>query len=115
MKIGVVGASGYAGGELLRLLSKHPKFLPTYISAGSNAGELITSVHQHLTQFENQKFEETSPNRINQCELVFIALPHGESAKLIAKIDSPVKIVDLGADFRLSDSNKFGFETRDHG
>jgi len=107
MKIGVIGASGYAGGELLRLLSKHPKFLPTYISAGSNAGELITSVHPHLTQFENQKFEETSPNRIDQCELVFIALPHGESAKLIAKIDSSVKIVDLGADFRLSDSNKW--------
>lgn len=107
MKIGVVGASGYAGGELLRLLSKHPKFLPTYISAGSNAGEFITSVHPNLTQYENQKFEETTPERINQCELVFIALPHGESAKLIAKIDSSVKIVDLGADYRLSDSNKW--------
>ena len=107
MKIGVVGASGYAGGELLRLLSKHPKFQPTYISAGSNAGELITTVHPHLTQYENQKFEETTPEKINQCELVFIALPHGESAKLIANVDSSVKIVDLGADFRLSDSQQW--------
>ncbi|MEI7561420.1 MAG: N-acetyl-gamma-glutamyl-phosphate reductase [Actinomycetes bacterium] len=107
MKIGVVGASGYAGGELLRLLSKHPKFQPTYISAGSNAGELITSVHPHLTQYENQKFDETTPVKINQCELVFIALPHGESAKLIANIDSSVKIVDLGADFRLSDAQQW--------
>jgi N-acetyl-gamma-glutamyl-phosphate reductase len=107
MKIGVVGASGYAGGELLRLLSKHPKFQPTYISAGSNAGELITTVHPHLTQYENQKFDETTPAKINQCELVFIALPHGESAKLIAKVDSSVKIVDLGADFRLSDSQQW--------
>jgi N-acetyl-gamma-glutamyl-phosphate reductase len=105
MKIGVVGASGYAGGELLRLLSKHPKFQTIYISAGSNAGELITSIHPHLTQYRNQKFEETSSAKINQCDLVFIALPHGESAKLIAGLDSAIKIVDLGADFRLSDSN----------
>lgn len=107
MKIGIVGASGYAGGELLRLLSKHPKFQTTYISAGSNAGELITTVHPHLTQYENQKFDETTPAKINQCELVFIALPHGESAKLIANVDSSVKIVDLGADFRLSDSQNW--------
>lgn len=107
MKIGVVGASGYAGGELLRLLSKHPNFQTTYISAGSNAGELITSIHPHLTQFQHQKFEETTPARINECELVFIALPHGESAKLVGKIDLSVKIVDLGADFRLSDSQQW--------
>ncbi|NBU93965.1 MAG: N-acetyl-gamma-glutamyl-phosphate reductase, partial [Actinobacteria bacterium] len=107
MKIGVVGASGYAGGELLRLLSKHPKFQTVYISAGSNAGEFITSIQPHLTQYENQKFEETSPEKINKCDLVFIALPHGESAKLIGKIDSSVKIVDLGADYRLSDSKKW--------
>jgi len=107
MKIGVVGASGYAGGELLRLLSKHPKFQTMYISAGSNAGELITNVHPHLTQYHNQKFEETSSVKANQCELVFIALPHGESAKLIAKLDSEIMIVDLGADYRLSDPNKW--------
>ena len=107
MKIGVVGASGYAGGELLRLLSNHPKFQATYISAGSSSGELITTVHPHLTQYKNQEFDETTPTKINQCELVFIALPHGESSKLIANVDSSVKIVDLGADFRLSDSQKW--------
>jgi N-acetyl-gamma-glutamyl-phosphate reductase len=107
MKIGVVGASGYAGGELLRLLSRHPKFQATYISAGSNAGELITTVHPHLSQYDNQEFDETTPEKINQCELVFMALPHGESAKLIANVDSSVKIVDLGADFRLSDPQKW--------
>lgn len=107
MKIGIIGASGYAGGELLRLLAKHPHFQTTYMSAGVNSGELITSVHPHLTQYEDQKFENTSPIKINQCDLVFIALPHGESAKLIAQVDSSVKIIDLGADFRLSDPNKW--------
>ena len=104
MKTAVVGASGYAGGELLRLLSAHPKFEIVYIAAGSNAGELITSVHPQLSTFNGQKFASTEVAKINECELIFIALPHGESAKLIAGIDSKVKIIDLGADFRLVDS-----------
>jgi N-acetyl-gamma-glutamyl-phosphate reductase len=107
MNVGVVGASGYAGGELLRLLSNHPNFKLAYISAGSKAGELITAIHPHLTNFAEQKFESTDMSRINKCELVFIALPHGESAKLISQINQDVKIIDLGADFRLSDENSW--------
>ena len=101
MDVGVVGASGYAGGELLRLLSNHPKFAISYISAGSNAGELITAIHPHLTHFKDRKFEVTDTSKIDECELLFIALPHGESAKLISQIDPNLKIIDLGADFRL--------------
>ena len=107
MNVGVIGASGYAGGELLRLLSNHPNFKLAYISAGSNAGELITAIHPHLTNFTEQKFESTDMSRINKCELVFIALPHGESAKLISQINEDVKIIDLGADFRLSDESSW--------
>ena len=107
MNVGVVGASGYAGGELLRLLSNHPNFKLAYISAGSNAGEPITAIHPHLTNFAEQKFESTDMSRINKCELVFIALPHGESAKLISQINEDVKIIDLGADFRLSDESSW--------
>ena len=101
MKIAVVGASGYAGGELLRLLAGHPKFEISYIAAGSNAGELITNLHPQLSNFAGRKFESTNVEMINKCQLAFIALPHGESAKLISQIDKNVKIVDLGADFRL--------------
>ena len=101
MKIAVVGASGYAGGELLRLLAGHPKFEISYIAAGSNSGELITNLHPQLTNFAGRKFESTNVEMINKCQLAFIALPHGESAKLISQIDKNVKIVDLGADFRL--------------
>ena len=104
MKIAVVGASGYAGGELLRLLSGHPEFEISYIAAGSNAGELITNLHPQLTNFVGRKFEATNVGMINKCELVFTALPHGESAKLISQVDKSVKIVDLGADFRLQNS-----------
>ncbi len=107
MKIGVVGASGYAGGELLRLLSGHPSFELAYISAGSNAGELVTSVHPQLTSFAGQRFSLTDVSAINECDLVFFALPHGESAKLIAQIAPQVKIVDLGADFRLTSESQW--------
>ena len=107
MKTAVVGASGYAGGELLRLLSNHPKFKLSYIAAGSNAGEPITNLHPQLTNFTGRNFEETEIAKINNSDLVFIALPHGESAKLISQIDPKVKIVDLGADFRLVDGKKW--------
>jgi len=107
MKTAVVGASGYAGGELLRLLSNHPKFKLSYIAAGSNAGEPITNLHPQLTNFTGRNFEETEIAKINNSDLVFFALPHGESAKLISQIDPKVKIVDLGADFRLVDGTKW--------
>lgn len=107
MKIGVVGASGYAGGELLRLLARHPAFHATYIAAGSNAGESITSIHSHLVSYGSQKFAPTSVAEINKCDLVFLALPHGESASLVSSIDPRVKIVDLGADFRLKNEESW--------
>ena len=107
MNVGVVGGSGYAGGELLRLLAQHPEFIVTYISAGSNAGELISSIHPQLSAYEGMKFSNTDIDLINKCDLIFIALPHGESAKIISTINDSVKIVDLGADFRLSDSEKW--------
>jgi N-acetyl-gamma-glutamyl-phosphate reductase len=104
MKTAVIGASGYAGGELLRLLAVHPHFQVTAISAHSNAGELVTSVHPHLTTHTGEKFLAVSEIDFSGIELVFIALPHGESASLIKKIPATAKIVDLGADYRLEDS-----------
>lgn len=107
MKVGVVGASGYAGGELLRLLAEHPHFEVGYIAAGTNAGEKITDIHSHLNLYSHQRFAETNIQEINQCDLVFLALPHGESAKLVGQISEKVKIVDLGADFRLQSKDSW--------
>ena len=107
MKIGVVGASGYAGGELLRLLSNHPNFEIAFITAYSNAGESITVLHPHLTAFEGQNFSPVNVEDLNKCDLVFTALPHGESAKLIGQLNEKVKIVDLGADYRLTDKSQW--------
>ena len=103
MKTAVIGASGYAGGELLRLLAIHPHFEVTVVSAHSNAGEQVTSVHPQLQSYAGRQFVTVESIDFSQVELVFLALPHGESAALIAKIPAQVKIVDLGADYRLED------------
>jgi N-acetyl-gamma-glutamyl-phosphate reductase len=104
MKTAVIGASGYAGGELLRLLATHPHFEVTVVSAHSNAGEQVTSVHPQLQSYAGRLFVNVDSINFNEIELVFLALPHGESAALISKIPAHVKIVDLGADYRLEDA-----------
>lgn len=103
MKTAVIGASGYAGGELLRLLAIHPHFEVVVVSAHSNAGEQVTAVHPQLQSYAGRSFVTTDSIDFSSLQLAFLALPHGESAALIAKIPSHVKIVDLGADFRLED------------
>ena len=107
MKTAVIGASGYAGGELLRLLAAHPHFEVVTITAHSNAGELVTSVHPQLQSYAGRRFVTSGEMDFSSIELVFLALPHGESAALIAKIPTHVKIVDLGADFRLEDAGQW--------
>jgi N-acetyl-gamma-glutamyl-phosphate reductase len=103
MKTAVIGASGYAGGELLRLLATHPVFEVTVVSAHSNAGEQVTSVHPQLQSYAGREFVTADSIDFTTVELVFLALPHGESAALIARLPSHLKIVDLGADYRLED------------
>jgi len=107
MKTAIVGASGYAGIELLRLLLEHPKFEVSVITAHSNAGELISSVAPQLVKLGDRRFEKFDLAKVNACEMVFLALPHGESAALIAQLDPSIKIVDLGADFRLTSSDQW--------
>ena len=107
MKVGIVGASGYSGGELLKLLVNHSKFEVTYIAAGTSSGESITSIHPHLTMFDGQKFASTDLAGMSECDLLFFALPHGESAKWISQLADGVKVVDLGADFRLTSKEQW--------
>jgi N-acetyl-gamma-glutamyl-phosphate reductase len=107
MKTAIVGASGYAGTELLRLLLEHPKFEVSVITAHSNAGELISSVAPQLVKLGDRRFEKFDIADVNACELVFLALPHGQTAALIAQLDPTIKIVDLGADFRLASADQW--------
>ena len=105
IQVAVAGASGYAGGELLRLLAGHPDLEIAAVTAGSSAGKPITSIHPNLTghpAFDGKNFETTTAETLGGAELIFMALPHGESATLAARLPG-ARIVDLSADFRLGD------------
>src|SRR6516164_9491769 len=106
VRVAVAGASGYAGGELLRLLAGHPDLEIGAITAGTSAGKPVTSLHPNLTghpAFDGREFDATGASALGDAELIFMALPHGESAALAKQLPG-TRIVDLSADFRLGDS-----------
>jgi len=99
----VAGASGYAGGELVRLLLGHPSFEIGPLAAGGNAGQRVTSLHPQLTPLGERTFIATDAATLAEADVVFLALPHGESGALAAAIPPDTLVVDLGADHRLAD------------
>jgi N-acetyl-gamma-glutamyl-phosphate reductase len=104
VRVAVAGASGYAGGELLRLLAGHSEFEVATATARGNAGQAVTDVHPQLVSYGDLVLADTDPDVLADADLVFLALPHGSSAPLAAQLPRRVKIVDLGADFRLADA-----------
>jgi N-acetyl-gamma-glutamyl-phosphate reductase len=105
--VAVAGASGYAGGELLRLLAGHPDLEIGPLAAHGSAGTPVTAVHPQLTGhpvLDDRVFVPTDPAVLADADLLFTALPYGESAQLAAALPAQLKIIDLGADFRLGDS-----------
>jgi N-acetyl-gamma-glutamyl-phosphate reductase len=101
----VAGASGYAGGELLRLLLGHPDLAVGPMAAGSSAGRLVSELHPHLPALAGRTFAATDPELLAASDIVFLALPHGESGPLVAQLPADLPVVDLGADFRLGDAD----------
>ncbi|WP_433608428.1 N-acetyl-gamma-glutamyl-phosphate reductase [Dactylosporangium sp. CA-139114] len=104
IRVAVAGASGYAGGELLRLIAGHPHLELAAATGFAQAGSTIGSVHPHVRSFRDVVLAKTEAAALADADLVFLALPHGESAAVAAQLPEDVKIVDLGADFRLEDA-----------
>ena len=100
VSVGVLGASGYGGGELLRLLADHPQFEVRQVWANASAGQSLGTLHPHLATLAHLQVAAFDPADV-EVDFVFMALPHSQSAQYAAQIDVPV--VDLGADFRLRD------------
>jgi N-acetyl-gamma-glutamyl-phosphate reductase len=100
-RVAVAGASGYAGGEVLRLLAGHPDLEVVAVTGHTQAGEPLGSVHPHLRSLADLTLRPTGPDVFADADLVFLALPHGESTALARSLPDAVKIVDLGADHRL--------------
>jgi N-acetyl-gamma-glutamyl-phosphate reductase len=105
MKVGIVGASGYTGAELLRLLTSHPEFEVAAVTAHAHAGEVVGEHTPSLrAAYPDLSYEDFDPGRLDGLDLVFCALPHGESQRLVPELRERVGVVvDLAADFRLRD------------
>ncbi|MCB1273416.1 MAG: N-acetyl-gamma-glutamyl-phosphate reductase [Leucobacter sp.] len=99
--VAVAGASGYAGGELLRLLAGHPEFEIRTVTGHSSAGDPLIEHQPHLRSLSHLTLEATTPERLDGHDLVFFALPHGASGELTAQLGNVSVAVDCGADHRL--------------
>src|SRR6187431_1902062 len=101
ISVAVAGASGYAGGELLRLLAGHPEFNVTTVTAFSNAGEPLIALQPHLRSLAHLTLGATDAETLAGHDVVFLALPHGKSGEITAQLPEGTLVVDCGADHRL--------------
>jgi len=101
--VAVAGASGYAGGEVLRLLADHPEFEVTTVTAHANAGQRLIDVHPHLRSLAHLDLVDTTAENLAGHDVVFLGLPHGKSGELTEQLDPSTLVVDCGADHRLVD------------
>ncbi|MFI7404357.1 N-acetyl-gamma-glutamyl-phosphate reductase [Streptomyces sp. NPDC049541] len=104
VRAAVAGASGYAGGELLRLLLAHPEIEIGALTGNSNAGQRLGALQPHLLPLADRILQETTPEVLAGHDVVFLALPHGQSAAVAEQLGPDVLVVDMGADFRLKDA-----------
>ncbi|MFJ9390211.1 N-acetyl-gamma-glutamyl-phosphate reductase [Nocardioides sp. NPDC101246] len=103
-RVAVAGASGYAGGELLRLLLAHPEVEIGALTAASSAGKTLGSLQPHLIPLADRVLEPTTAETLAGHDVVFLALPHGESGPIAAGLPDDVVVIDCGADYRLADA-----------
>ena len=102
-RVAVAGASGYAGGEVLRLLLGHPEVEIGALTGHSNAGESVGALQPHLVPLADRVLEKTDVETLSGHDVVFLALPHGQSGELAAQLGEDVVVIDCGADYRLTD------------
>ncbi|MFZ4896062.1 N-acetyl-gamma-glutamyl-phosphate reductase [Plantibacter sp. Mn2098] len=101
--VAVAGASGYAGGELLRLLAEHPDFEVRTVTANANAGQPLIAVQPHLRSLRHLTLSPTTPDVLAGHDVVFFALPHGMSGEYTDALPPETLVIDCGADHRLTD------------
>ncbi len=101
--VAVSGASGYAGGEILRILANHPDIEITTVTAHSNAGQPLIETQPHLRSLQHLTLQETTPEVLSGHDIVFLALPHGQSAQYTDALTGVPLVIDAGADHRLTD------------
>jgi len=109
MRVGVIGGSGYVGGELVRLLLAHPEVELTAVTSRANAKEFLYTVHPNLRGATQLKFSPPDISNVTEnCDLVFAAMPHGKSVNLVPQLlETGVKVIDMSADYRLKNPDDY--------
>jgi len=109
LRIGIIGGSGYAGGELLRLLIPHPEAEIVTVTSRRFTGEFLYIIHPNLRGMTKLKFSTPNIQKVGEsCEMIFLATPHGVSKDMVPSLlENGAKIVDLSADFRLKDPQEY--------
>lgn len=109
MRVGVVGASGYVGGETLRLLVNHPKVEITTVTSRQHVGQYLHRIQPSLKGFTDMVFSELDYDRMSdRCDIVITAVPHGTATEIVkAFCDRGIRVIDLSADFRLHDPDAY--------
>ena len=103
--VAIAGASGYVGGELLRMIAQHPELEVKTVTANSNVGEKVASLHPHLIEYADLTFAPTDGATLAGHDIVFLAMPHTKSAEVAAWISDDALVLDCGADFRLENED----------
>src|SRR4051795_11342447 len=101
--VGVTGATGYAGGEVCRLLAGHPNLRLAGVHANASAGRRLGQLQPHLLPYAELEVGPSDPAALAGYDVVFLALPHGESAAVAAQLPDDTLVIDCGADHRLND------------
>ena len=109
IRVGIFGGSGYGGSELLRILLFHPSVELVFVTANEHAGKPIGEVHRNLNGLTPLSFIKSpeQPERLNDLDCVFLALPHGQAMEIIPRLPTSLKAIDLSGDFRLRDQAVF--------
>lgn len=107
IRIGVIGASGYTGGDLVRLAARHPEMETAVLTAGGHAGKPMAAVFPHLAHLDLPPLLANEDADWRDVEAVFCGLPHGASQEVIASLPRHLKIIDMSADFRLRDASVY--------
>jgi len=108
MKVGIVGVSGYGGGEVLRLCVGHPAFELRYVGGASSAGQRLGDHYPGLSRYADLTIERWEPEAVPDLDLLFVSLPTGESAQGLARLPDGLKVVDVGGDHRFVEGWTYG-------
>jgi N-acetyl-gamma-glutamyl-phosphate reductase len=107
VRVAVAGATGYAGGELLRLLCGHPQVSIGALTGDRSVGDLLVDHQPQLPELADRVVEPTDGQHLGSHDVVFVALPHGESARIASELPDRTLVLDCGADFRLADAGEW--------